>query len=246
MTPAFIIPDWPAPEHVHACTTPRHGGISLPPYNSFNLGDHVGDKPSDVEQNRQHLIKAAGLPESPRWLSQHHGVGVINSVNWTRNISADGIYTRLENHVCPVMTADCLPILICHKMGNQVAAVHAGWRGLANGIIEQAIGKFKGHNHDLLIWLGPAIGPTNFEVGHDVVTAFTDHSSEAKLAFKQTDSLHFMADIYLLARQRLNALGVTAIYGGNFCTVEDNEQFFSYRRDKNTGRMASLIWIAST
>lgn len=245
MTPPFIVPDWPAPKHIQAFTTTRGGGVSLPPYNSFNLANHVGDKPDNVAQNRQRLVQAARLPESPRWLSQHHSVNVINSLNWARNVPADGIYTTQHNHVCTVMTADCLPVLICDREGKQVAAVHAGWRGLADGILERAIAQFTSGNNDLLIWFGPAISPARFEVGHDVVAAFTTHAIEAEQAFTQIDNSHFMADIYLLARQRLHALGITAVYGGDQCTVRDAKRFFSYRRDVTTGRMASLIWIAS-
>lgn len=245
MTPSFIVPDWPAPTQVKALTTTRHGGVSLAPYDSLNLGDHVGDQSENVEQNRQRLTQMVPLPEPPHWLSQCHGVDVINSLKWQRNVAADGIFTRQNNQVCAVLTADCLPVLISNKAGTQVAAVHAGWRGLADGILEQAIRTFDCDHNDLLIWLGPAIGPDHFEVGHDVVSAFTDHASEAEQAFRQTDSTHFMADIYLLARQRLTAMGITNIYGGNCCTVCDADRFFSYRRDKVTGRMASLIWIST-
>ncbi|MCL4133069.1 UNVERIFIED_CONTAM: hypothetical protein GTU68_031452 [Idotea baltica] len=187
----------------------------------------------------------ACLPESPRWLAQCHSIDVIDSDDWSFNLTADGLYSSQSDRVCAVLTADCLPVLICNKAGTQVAAVHAGWRGLAEGILEQAISLFSGNRNDILIWLGPAIGSRHFEVGHDVVTAFTEHASEAELAFRQTDSSHFMADIYLLARQRLSAMGITEIYGGNLCTVSDPDHFFSYRRDNVSGRLASLIWISS-
>jgi YfiH family protein len=242
----FITPNWPAPRPIHAFTTTRHGGVSLPPYDSFNLSEQVGDNLNHVQQNRKRLIQIAHLPESPRWLSQCHGTEIIDSQYWTINHTADGIFANHTNHVCAVMTADCLPVLICDKNGQQVAAVHAGWRGLASGIVEQAVAKFDGDRSHLLVWLGPAIGPEQFEVGHDVVRAFSTEHPEAKQAFKQTDSLHFMADIYLLARQRLHALGITAIYGGEYCTITDSDQFFSYRRQMRTGRMTSMIWIAST
>jgi YfiH family protein len=244
MTLSFIRPNWPVPPHIHAFCTTRAGGNSLAPYDSFNLANHVDDNPQHVERNRQLLTQTAKLPESPRWLTQHHSIDVVNSRDWIKDMPADGLFSAEKNHVCVAMTADCLPVLICDTKGTQVAAVHAGWRGLADGILEQAIEQFTGEKRELLIWLGPAIGPTHFEVGQDVVSAFTAHLLEAESAFKQIDNGQFMADIYSLARQRLNALGVDAIYGGDYCTADDPDQFFSYRRDQVTGRMASLIWIA--
>ena len=240
----FIYPHWPAPAHIKALVTTRYGGVSAAPFDSLNLGDHVNDNPLKVEQNRHILAQRATLPESPRWLSQTHGCKVIDSLLWTSGKQADGIISNTINHVCPILTADCLPILLCNQQGDTVAAIHAGWRGLANGIVERAIANFSGSTKDILVWLGPAIGPEQFEVGQDVVNAFVHHDVLAKQAFRQTDDTHYMADIYLLARQRLNALGVSEIYGGQFCTVNDPERFFSYRRDQATGRMASLIWIA--
>ena len=157
---------------------------------------------------------------------------------------ADGLFSSEKNHVCVAMTADCLPVLICDKQGSEVAAVHAGWRGLADGIIEQAVMQFTSERRDLLVWLGPAIGPNHFEVGQDVYTAFTTYMPEAEIAFAPLSNGQMMADIYLLARQRLKALGIDAIFGGDYCTADDSERFFSYRRDNVTGRMASLIWIA--
>ena len=240
----FIQPDWPAPQHVHAFCTTRTGGISSAPYDSFNLANHVGDNPQHVEQNRQVLIQRAHLPESPRWLTQHHSTDVINSLDWIEDMPADGLFSSEENHVCAAMTADCLPVLICDKQGSEIAAVHAGWRGLADGIIEQAVSQFTSQRHDLLVWLGPAIGPQHFEVGQDVVTAFTNHMPETETAFTPLSNGQMMADIYSLARQRLKALGINTVFGGDYCTADDSEQFFSYRRDNVTGRMASLIWIA--
>ena len=240
----FIQPDWPAPQHVHAFCTTRTGGISSAPYDSFNLANHVDDNPQHVEQNRQILVQSAQLPESPRWLTQHHSTDVINSLDWIEDMPADGLFSSAKNHVCVAMTADCLPVLICDKQGSEVAAVHAGWRGLADGIIERAVTQFTSQRHDLLVWLGPAIGPKHFEVGQDVVTAFTNHMPEAETAFTPLSNGQMIADIYLLARQRLKALGIDTVFGGEHCTAGDSEQFFSYRRDNVTGRMASLIWIA--
>lgn len=241
---AFIYPNWSAPAHIKALTTTRYGGVSAAPFDSLNLGDHVNDAPLKVKQNRHILTQRAELPESARWLSQTHGDEIIDSNQWTSGAQADGIISNTLNHVCPILTADCLPILLCNRQGNTVAAIHAGWRGLANGIVERAIANFSGNVQDILVWLGPAIGPEQFEVGQDVVDAFIRNDVLAKKCFRQTDDIHYMADIYLLARQRLNALGVSEIYGGQFCTVNDPERFFSYRRDKATGRMATLIWIA--
>jgi YfiH family protein len=238
-----IYPNWPAPQHIRAFTTIRTGGLSAAPFNSLNLGDHVGDAPLIVEQNREILLNSAKLPEPPRWLSQQHGCRVIESLHWSAGECADGIVTNTLNHVCPVLTADCLPILLCNQQGDRIAAIHAGWRGLANGVVENAIASFGLNKQHIMAWLGPAIGPENFEVGEDVVNNFVQHDVIAKQAFKQTDDTHYNADIYLLARQRLRALGVTDIYGGQFCTVNDPTRFFSYRRDNVTGRMASVIWI---
>jgi len=240
----LIIPEWPAPDHVKAFTSTRSAGLSEAPYDSLNLGDHVGDNGLKVKQNRDILIQNAQLPAPPRWLSQVHGCKVIDSGQWTAGEQADGIVSKTINHVCPILTADCLPILLCNQQGDQIAALHAGWRGLANGIIEQTIAAFSCHTSNILAWLGPAIGPEQFEVGQDVVDAFVKHDVVSQQAFQQTDDSHYLADIYLLARQRLNALGVHAIFGGDFCTVNEPSRFFSYRRDAITGRMASVIWIA--
>tara|TARA_R110001606_G_scaffold399310_1_gene584783 strand:+ start:111364 stop:112107 length:744 start_codon:yes stop_codon:yes gene_type:complete len=241
---SLISPDWPAPDSIKAVSTTRQGGFSLPPYNGFNLGTHVGDQPDTVIKNRNYLVDVAQLPESPRWLNQIHSTRVINSRDWQLNIDADAIVSQQNNHVCTIMTADCLPLLLCNKQGDIVAAIHAGWRGLAAGIIEKTIAEFRCAPQDILVWLGPAIGPNQFEVGTDVYQTFTQHSAQAMQAFQQTDATHYLADIYLLARQRLIALGISAIFGGDLCTASDNQRFFSYRRDDITGRMASMIWIS--
>lgn len=240
---SFIIPDWPAPETVKALSTTRSGGFSLSPYNSLNLGTHVDDEPNTVIKNRDYLVDAAQLPASPRWLNQIHSTRIINSTDWQFDIDADAMISQQENHICTIMTADCLPLLLCNKQGDIVAAIHAGWRGLAAGIIEKTIAEFRCNPQDILVWLGPAIGPNQFEVGVDVYQTFTEHSAKAAQAFQQVDVSHYLADIYLLARQRLIALGVSAIFGGDLCTVSDKQRFFSYRRDQITGRMASMIWI---
>lgn len=245
MTNSLIYPDWPAPDNIKAVSSARIGGFSAPPYNSFNLGSHVGDDPETVNKNRHYLAELAQLPESPRWLQQQHGTQLINSRDWQADIQADAIFSHTVNHVCTIMTADCLPILLCNKQGDFIAAIHAGWRSLAAGIINKTIARFNCDPQDIIAWLGPAIGPTQFEVGLDVYATFIRHSSQASQAFQQTDATHYLADIYCLAKQYLTACDVTAIFGGNFCTVTDSERFFSYRRDGITGRMASLIWISS-
>lgn len=235
----WLIPDWPAPINIHAGTTLRNGGISLPPYDSLNLAEHVGDAPAAVAENRQQL----NLPAKPIWLKQTHSTRIIDATRCTPGqTEADGSYTSQPCIICAVLTADCLPLLICNKKGTQVAAVHAGWRGLAAGIIETALEKFTDHYTELLTWLGPAIGPDHYEVGNEVRGIFLAQQPAARTAFTAQQEKWRM-DIYHLARQRLQALGLTAIYGGNHCTYRQQEQFYSYRRDGITGRMASVIWL---
>jgi YfiH family protein len=243
-TSDFIFPHWPAPSNIKAISTTRYGGISLSPYEHLNLGDHVGDEPHVVEQNRQHLVQSAKLPEQPRWLEQVHGTTVVNSQHWHKNTQADAIFSQHTGHVCTVMTADCLPILVCNQQGDTIAAIHAGWRGLAAGIIEKTLQKFSCDTSEIMVWLGPAIGPTQFEIGPEVYELFIANDPNDKEAFKIKDPQHYLADIYLLARQRLEQYNVHHIYGGDFCTVSEKERFFSYRRDGITGRMASIIWIS--
>lgn len=245
MTESFLAVDWPAPQHIHALTTTRHGGHSHSPFDTLNLGDHVGDDPAHVAKNRQTLIRSAQLPSSPLWLTQTHQTDVIHAKDWLPGITADAITSDLPQHVCAVLTADCLPVLITNTSGSQVAAVHAGWRGLQAGIIEKTLTKFQTPAAELLVWLGPAIGPEAFEVGAEVRAAFLAVDSAAETAFIQTQNGRYLADIYQLARQRLFAQGVSAIYGGDYCTVSQEALFFSYRRDGTTGRMATLIWIGN-
>lgn len=243
MNEQFIYPDWPAPPNIKALSTTRIGGHSLAPYDEFNLGAHVGDDTDAVQKNRKQLIVSQQLPASPYWLNQTHSTHVINSTEWQQDIEADAMISTIHNHICTIMTADCLPILLCNTQGDIIAALHAGWRGLAAGILENTINKFGDEPKNLMVWLGPAIGPTQFEVGEDVYKVFTTHSPQAQNAFQQTDASHYLANIYCLAKQRLNALGVKQIFGGDFCTVTEQQRFFSYRRDGITGRMASMIWI---
>lgn len=240
----FIRPLWPAPDCVQAASTLRDGGVSAAPWNTFNLADHVGDAEAAVNENRRRLISILRLPAIPNWLSQVHGTTVA-AEQWLPGCSGDAAYTQVTGVVCAVLTADCLPLLICDKAGTQVAAVHAGWRGLAAGVIEATLERFSGGSGDILVWLGPAIGPAAFTVGQDVYHAFASTDKRARSAFKRRAPDRWSADLYLLARWRLRAAGVRHVYGGEFCTYSDPSRFYSYRRDGETGRMASLIWLSS-
>ncbi|HAL68970.1 MAG TPA: peptidoglycan editing factor PgeF [Pseudomonas sp.] len=238
---SLLTPDWPAPASVRACVTTRQGGVSLPPFDTFNLGDHVGDDPAAVAQNRLRLSGEFDI--QPAWLKQVHGLAVADA-DPSRVVEADASWTDRPGIACTVMTADCLPVLFCDQAGTQVAAAHAGWRGLAGGVLEATLDRFDVPPAQVLVWLGPAIGPQAFEVGLEVRDAFTAVHPEAARAFvdgKRPGKL--MADIYALARIRLAARGVTAVYGGGLCTVSD-ERFFSYRRTPQGGRFASLVWLA--
>ncbi len=239
----FIQPDWPAPPSVRALTSTREGGVSLPPYASFNLARHVGDNSEHVDHNCSVLKQQLALAGEPHWLKQVHGNALLNlDRNVTDNV-ADGSFTKLTNKVCAVMTADCLPVLMCSSAGDRVAAVHAGWRGLAAGIIRKAVEAMAVEGSQLLVWLGPAIGPKKFDVGEEVYHAFVGRTAGAENAFEPIEAGHWRADLYQLARLQLQALGVNQVFGGEFCTYTDKEHFYSYRRDGVTGRMASLVWI---
>ena len=236
----FLIPDWPAPAHVRALQTLRTGGCSPAPWASFNLGDHVGDEPARVAANRAELRRQ--LPAEPLWLQQVHGTVVVDAAQAPQVTTADASFANEPDQVCAVMTADCLPVLFCDRAGTVVAAAHAGWRGLLDGILECTIAALPVVPGELLAWLGPAIGPERFEVGGEVRAAFVAHDAQAAGAFRPHGD-KWWADIYSLARQRLQAAGVTNIHGGGQCTVSDAERYFSYRRDGVTGRMATLIWL---
>ena len=240
-----IYPNWQAPKNIKALTTVRSGGVSLPPFDSFNLGDHVCDDPKAVQQNRSLLVDKFDLPHQPLLLTQTHSTKVIELPFTGSNVEADAVYTQQANQVCLVMTADCLPVLFFNKEGTEVAAAHAGWRGLCDGILEETVAKFKCPTSDIIAWLGPAIGPTAFQVGEEIIEQFCAFDSNAKLAFipDLTTRGKFLGNLYQLATQRLNKLGITEISGGGHCTYTEQDKFFSYRRDKKTGRMASLIWI---
>lgn len=239
----LIVPDWPAPGNVCAVTTTRLGGISKPPYDGFNLATHVGDQLEAVNHNREQLAVQLQLKNNPCWLEQVHSNNVIEACKTTIPIEADASFSRLPQQVCVVMTADCLPVFFCDRQGSVVAAAHAGWRGLAGGILEATIISMQRPGSDVMAWLGPAIGAKVYEVSTDVRDAFIQQTPEAESAFVATRAGHWLMDMYQLARQRLQASGVTQIYGGDFCTYTDSERFYSFRRDGVTGRMASLIWL---
>ncbi|CNH12511.1 inner membrane protein [Yersinia aldovae] len=240
----LILPNWPMPATVKACSTTRYGGISEFPYDSLNLGTHVGDIATSVVANRQSLVEQAGLPQMPVWLEQVHGTRVLHLDGKTiSDVQADAVYSRVTGQVCAVMTADCLPVLFCSLAGDEVAAAHAGWRGLCAGVLEQTLAQFSARPSSIIAWLGPAIGPQQFEVGEEVKQAFTQIDAQSTAAFTPSSGSKYLADIYLLARLRLQAAGIHAIYGGDRCTVTEKQHFFSYRRDGMTGRMASLIWL---
>lgn len=240
----WIVPEWPAPPRVRSQLTTRHGGVSRGAYASLNLGDHVGDDPLAVAENRRRL--ASRLGTCPVWLNQVHGTLVLDAGQALSALppEADASFARRPGVACAVMTADCLPVLLCDKAGSVVAAAHAGWRGLYAGILERTVAAMACPGEELLAYLGPAIGPQAFEVGDEVRTAFVAANAQDELAFKAHGG-KWLADIYLLARQRLARLGVDAVFGGDCCTVNEPERFFSYRRDGLTGRMTSMIWLTA-
>ena len=239
----FIIPDWPAPMTVRAVSTTRQSGVSPPPYASLNLADHVGDDPAHVAENRRRLAAMAGFPIEPAWLEQVHGTNVVAAETVSRPVAADAAFTRKPGRPCVVMTADCLPVLLCDRAGTVVAAAHAGWRGLAGGVMGATVARLATPPSELLVWLGPAIGPQAFEVGDEVRAAFLALDAGNAGGFQPSPAGRWLADLYDLARRQLRDLGVTAIYGGDYCTFSEPERFFSYRRENRTGRMATLIWL---
>ena len=278
-----LIPDWPAPAQVKTIQTTRRGGVSVAPYDSFNLGNHVGDSPLAVARNRMLLNEL--LPSEPVWLEQVHGAAVADADHAACAVQADACIARHRGSVCVVMTADCLPVLLCDMQGSVVGAAHAGWKGLAAGVIEATVQAMDVDPQNLMAWLGPAIGREAFEVGEEVRAIFVGHAPQAASAFTPSPlmgegrgegekwlamtrrcgasgagmaashplpqaagsasnvSRVWLADLYALARLRLNALGITQIYGGERCTYREREQFFSYRRDGATGRMGTFIWL---
>ena len=249
-TPRFIEPDWPAPAGVLALSTTRQGGCSAAPYHSLNLGHHVADGADAVRANRQRLADALPRGVELSWLSQVHGTTVIDAGRGGTHPVADAQWSRRSQVACTILTADCLPVLLCSTSGDVVAAAHAGWRGLLAGVLETTVTAMNATPDQLLAWLGPAIGPTAFEVGPEVRQAFlaaahlTEQSATAACFIGNPQRPgHWFADLYALARVRLAAVGVTRVFGGSWCTYSDPEHFFSYRRDGQTGRMASVILL---
>ena len=239
----WIRPDWPAPTRVRAASTTRAGGVSLETYASLNLGGHVGDKPADVVENRRRLRSSLGLVQEPVWLKQVHGTHVLRLESGAASETADAALSRESRRVCAVTTADCLPVLFCDQAGTTVAAAHAGWRGLAAGVLEETVSAMGTAPAEILAWFGPAIGPQRYEVGEDVRSNFLEKDPGAAAAFHGTHPGKWLCDLYALARRRLTVVGVSHIYGGGLCTYTDRERFFSFRRDGECGRMASLIWL---
>lgn len=241
----YIKAEWPAPANVRAVSTLRSGGVSVAPYDSLNLGHHVGDAAQAVVENRRRVRESLALPNEPVWLNQVHGVDVVLAQGVQGIPCADASVVDGVGTVAAVLTADCLPVVLCDRSGTRAAVAHAGWRGLLAGILERTVSGMRANGSELLAWLGPAIGPWAFEVGTEVREAFVSADARAADAFAQNTRGRWQADLYELARQRLAAVGVTAVYGGGLCTFSDEPRFFSYRRDGETGRMATLAWIES-
>ena len=241
----ILEPVWPALERVRAAFTLRVGGVSSAPYDSLNVGAHVGDATEAVRENRRRLQERLQLPSEPVWLQQVHGVEVLDLDALGISRAADAAVTRTPGRVCAIQVADCMPVLFAMRDGSAVGAAHAGWRGLAGGVLEATVRKFGVAPEQLLAWLGPAISQEHFEVGDDVRDAFVSHDPSAALAFVANPRGRWQCDLYALARRRLAALGVRDVTGGGWCTCADAARFFSYRRDGQCGRMAALIWMTS-
>jgi polyphenol oxidase len=242
---AFLIPRWPAPATVRAAFSLRSGGVSAPPYASLNLGAHVGDAPAAVAENRRRVCAALQLPGPPDWLEQVHGTDVaqLDAVGEThRPQSADAAVTRRPGRVCVMQVADCLPVLFASRDGTAVGAAHAGWRGLAAGVLEATVARLGIAPGELLAWLGPCIGARHFEVGSEVRAAFLARDARAEACFSANARGRWQCDLSSLARARLRAVGVD-VFGGEWCTFADPARFYSYRRDGRCGRMAALIWL---
>lgn len=242
MSTEWIRANWPAPDGVVAGCTIRQGGVSEGKFASLNLGAHVGDADEHVADNRRRFREICELPADPLWLNQVHGTDVATDRQSIAPAKADAVVTREPGRVCAVMTADCLPVLFVSSAGDELAAAHAGWRGLCNGVLENTLQAFRTPAADILSWLGPAISQRNFEVGDDVRQAFIGQNDQAANHFSPNERGRWQADLYALARQRLNAAGVERIYGGDACTYDDSQRFFSYRRDGQCGRMASFVF----
>lgn len=237
-----IMPDWPAPAGIKACCTTRRGGYSKAPFDSLNLGLHVGDREADVMRNRERLREQLVLPDEPCWINQTHGVDVVTLETDLRR-DADAAVTRAPGYVAAVMTADCLPILLCNRQGSEVAAVHAGWRGLQAGIIQATLAAMRSPGTDLLAWIGPSISQACFEVGDEVYAAFVATDPASASCFQANRPGHWLCDLGGIAASWLIELGVRQVARSPHCSYRDAGLFYSYRRETVTGRMASLIWI---
>ena len=236
----WLRPDWPAPEHIHSCVTTRSVGASQPPFAQFNVAEHVGDDLAQVQANRTYLAQVLNC--QPTWLNQVHGTQVVQA-DATQVLTADASISRTPGLACCIMSADCLPVLFTDQAGSCVAAAHAGWRSLVGGVLEKTLASMQVAPERILVWLGPAIGAAAFEVGPEVRAAFLQQHAATEQAFVPSHNPgRWLADIYQLARIRLAACGVQAVYGGGFCTVTD-PRFYSYRGESVTGRFASLVWI---
>lgn len=244
--PECLRPQWPAPPGVQAAFTLRSGGVSGAPFDSLNVGAHVGDAAERVSENRRRLRESLDLPAEPLWLEQVHGAQVLEAdgAPCASPLTADAVIVRRPGSVAVIQVADCLPVLLARREGATAAAAHAGWRGLAGGVLEATVAKLGEPASRLIAWLGPAIGPAHFEVGDEVRAAFVRHDPAAAEAFVGNAGGRWQCDLPQLARQRLQGLGVREVYGGEWCTFADPQRFFSYRRDGRCGRMAALIWLS--
>jgi YfiH family protein len=242
--PQVITPDWPAPPGVRSAFTLRTGGVSVAPYDSLNVGAGIGDSPEAIAENRRRVREKLALPSEPVWLEQVHGTDVVE-LGSTATSAGDASVARGAGYVCAIRVADCMPVLFAARDGSAVAAAHAGWRGLAGGVLEATVRRLGLPGSQLIAWMGPAIGPAHFEVGDEVRAAFTATDLDAAPAFVANARGRWQCDLYALARRRLTAIGISGIYGGGWCTFAEAERFFSYRRSGQCGRMAALIWTES-
>lgn len=240
---SFMRPDWPAPANIRAASTFRTGGVSRQPYDELNLATHVADDPQAVGENRRILHDALRLPSEPCWLEQIHGDTVVEASHRSHPPRADGCVARSSGLVCAILTADCLPVLFCSRSGDRIGVAHAGWRGLAAGILDNTVGALGLPASEIIAWLGPAIGSSSYEVGDEVRIAFLGRDARNSAAFHANTRGRWQCDLYQLARNNLEQLGLTEIHGGGYDTASDEDRFFSYRRDGQCGRMASLLWM---
>ena len=239
----YITANWPAPKNIFCITTTRVGGVSKNEYSSLNLGGHVKDEESNVDKNRNLLLEELKLPNSPIWLEQIHGSAILSLGTKTpSDNTADAAYTNEVGVVCAVLTADCLPVVFCDQKGKHIAVAHGGWRGLVSGVLENTLQKFPIAHKEIMCWLGPAIGPNKFEVSKELVEEFIEKDTKHYNAFQNQQNGKYLANIYQIAKNILTKKGVTKVYGGEYCTYSESDKFYSYRRDGETGRMATLIW----